>query len=165
MDGRVLEADPNPTWMGYSVGRWDGDVLVVESNGYNDRTWLDWEGHPHTEAMRITERYTRRNFGNIGLKVTIVDPKAYPKPITFAMPIELQATEMLELVCDNNRSWEHISSSTALQPVEVPVATLSRYVGVYDLVDENDVSNKTVPPSRWPVPPCSSTMAAKAKRN
>ncbi len=145
MDGRMLELDPNPTWMGYSVGQWDGDVLVIESNGYNDRTWLDWEGHPHTEAMRITERYTRRNFGNIDVKVTIVDPKAYPKPITFAMPIKLQAdTEMLELVCDNNRSRERIASSTAVQPVEVPVTTLSRYVGMYDLVDENDVNNKTV---------------------
>ena len=59
MDGRSLEADPNPTWMGYSVGRWDGDTLVVESNGYTDRSWLDFDGHPHTEQLRITERYSR----------------------------------------------------------------------------------------------------------
>src|SRR5688500_1355045 len=58
---RTLEADPNPTWMGYSVGRWDGDVLVVDSNGYTDRSWLDFEGHPHTEDLRIIERYTREH--------------------------------------------------------------------------------------------------------
>lgn len=145
MDGRQLEPDPNPTWMGYSVGRWDGDVLVVESNGYNDRTWLDWDGHPHTEALRITERYSRGTFGKIDLRVTMADPTVFPKPITFSMPIKLQAdTEMLELVCDNNRSRERISSGGAAQAVEVPAATLSRYVGVYDLVDENNASNKTV---------------------
>ena len=68
MDGRTLEPDPNPTWMGYSVGRWEGDTLVVESNGYTDRSWLDWDGHPHTEALRITERYTRRDFGRIDVQ-------------------------------------------------------------------------------------------------
>jgi hypothetical protein len=56
MDGRTLESEPNPTWMGYSVGHWDGEVLVVESNGYTDRSWLDFDGHPHTEDLRITER-------------------------------------------------------------------------------------------------------------
>ena len=75
MDGRSLEPDPNPTWMGYSVGRWEGDVLVVESNGYTDRSWLDFAGHPHTEALRITERYTRRDFGHIDVQVVMVDPK------------------------------------------------------------------------------------------
>ena len=59
MDGRKLEADPNPSWMGYSVGHWEGGTLVVESNGYNDRTWLDRDGHPHSEALRMTERYRR----------------------------------------------------------------------------------------------------------
>src|SRR5258708_1884111 len=56
LDGRKLEKDPNPTWMGYSVGHWDGDTLVVESNGYTPRVWLDWDGHPHSEDLRITER-------------------------------------------------------------------------------------------------------------
>src|SRR5690349_6771487 len=63
MDGRALEKDPNPSWMGYSVGRWDQDTLVVESTGFNDRTWLDPLGHPHTEALRTTERYRRLDFG------------------------------------------------------------------------------------------------------
>ena len=74
MDGRQLESDPNPSWMGYSVGRWDGDALVVESAGYNDRTWLDRDGHPHSEALRIAERYLRRDFGHMDIEVTLKDP-------------------------------------------------------------------------------------------
>src|SRR5262249_25098643 len=66
MDGRTLETDPNPNWMGYSVGRWKGDTLVVESNGYNDRTWLI-QGYPHTEALRLTERFRRTDFGRGGV--------------------------------------------------------------------------------------------------
>ncbi len=62
MDGRALETSPNPDWMGYSVGHWEADTLVVESFGFNDRTWLDTSGHPHTEALRMTERYRRTNF-------------------------------------------------------------------------------------------------------
>ena len=138
MDGRTLEPDPNPTWMGYSVGRWDGDVLVVESNGYTDRSWLDFDGHPHTEQLRITERYTRKNVGEIVVQVTMTDPKAYVKPISVSIPMKLQAdTEMLELVCENNgKSLERMTLTQAGQPVDVPAATLSRYVGVYDLVDD-----------------------------
>src|SRR5512132_804311 len=82
LDGRVLETNPNPSFMGYSVGRWDGDTLVVESFGFNDRTWLDHDGHPHTEALRMTERYRRRDFGNLDLEVTLSDPAAYTKPWT-----------------------------------------------------------------------------------
>jgi hypothetical protein len=84
MDGRTLESAPNPSWMGYSVGRWDGDTLVVESNGFNDRTWLDHDGHPHTEALRTTERYRRTNFGTLDVEVTFSDPKAYARPWTVA---------------------------------------------------------------------------------
>ena len=139
MDGRSLEPNPNPTWMGYSVGRWDGDVLVVESNGYSEKSWLDFDGHPHTEELRITERYRRSDFGHMDVQVTMVDPKAYSKPITFSMPIELQAdTEMLEFYCDNNKSRERISKTSAGQAVQVPVTTLSRYVGTYDVVDSNN---------------------------
>ncbi len=129
--------------MGYSVGRWEGDTLVVESNGYADKSWLDFDGHPHTEDLRITERYTRRDVGHIDVHVTMVDPKAYLKPITFSMPMALQAdTEMLEFYCDNNKSRERLAATTAAQAVDVPAATLSRYVGVYDVVDRN--GNKTV---------------------
>ena len=145
MDGRSLETDPNPTWLGYSVGRWEGDTLVVESNGFTDRSWLDFDGHPHTEELRIIERYTRRDFGRIEVQVTMLDPKAYPNGIRFTMPMAFQPdTEQLELVCENHsRSRERIARTGAEQAVDVPVATLSGYVGVYDLVDEAN-GGKTV---------------------
>jgi hypothetical protein len=138
MDGRSLEPDPNPTWMGYSVGRWEGDVLVVESNGYTDRSWLDFGGHPHTEDLRITERYTRRDIGRIDVQVSMVDPKVYAKPITFSMPMALEAdTEMLEGFCENHhKSRERMTTTQPAQVVEVPAATLSRYVGTYDTDDD-----------------------------
>ena len=109
MDGRKLEKDPNPTWMGYAVGHWEGDMLVVESNGYNDKTWLDYDGHPHTESLRVTERYRRPDFGHIELEVTLDDPKAYAKPWTVAIKMELTAdTEILEMVCDNEKDRAHM---------------------------------------------------------
>ena len=74
MDGRTLEAAPNPTWMGYSVGRWDGDTLVVDSAGFNDRTWLNNRGLPHTESLRMNERYQRPDFGHLQIDVTFTDP-------------------------------------------------------------------------------------------
>jgi hypothetical protein len=138
MDGRSLEKDPNPAWMGYSVGHWEGDVLVVESNGYTDRSWLDYGGHPHTEDLRITERYTRRSVGRFEVQVTMADPKVYAKPITLKMPAKLQAdTEQLEAVCENNqKARERMASTTAAVVVQVPAATLSRYVGTYDTDDD-----------------------------
>ena len=140
MDGRSLEADPNPTWMGYSVGRWDGDALVVESNGFTDRSWLDFGGHPHTEALRITQRYTRRNIGEMSVQVTMVDPMVYAKPIAFTMPVKLRAdTEMLEGFCENHhKSRERMATTRAAAVVQVPTATLTRYVGTYDTVDDGD---------------------------
>src|SRR6185295_3582871 len=109
MDGRKLESNPNPTWMGYSVGRWEGDVLVVDSFGFKDLTWLDHDGHPHTEGLRVTERYRRRNFGNLDVEVTFSDPAVYTKPFTVAARAELAAdTEMLEWVCnEGNKGVEH----------------------------------------------------------
>jgi len=82
LDGRTLLKDPNPTWLGYSVGRWDGDTLVVDTTGFNGKIWLDVAGHPATDALHITERFPRRNFGHIDLQLTIDDPKAYTKPWT-----------------------------------------------------------------------------------
>ncbi len=109
-DGRPLPADPNPTWMGYSVGHWDGDTLVVESSGFNDRTWIDTGGHPHSEALRVTERFLRRDFGHITLQTTIDDPKAYTKPWTVSYDLRLLPdTELLEYVCtENNKDMQHI---------------------------------------------------------
>ena len=103
LDGRKLPKDPNPTWMGYSVGRWDGDTLVVDSSGFVDNNWLDNGGHMGTEAMKLTERFRRRDYGHIDLQFTIDDPKAYTKPWT--VNLEFTATpdsELIEYVCDEN---------------------------------------------------------------
>src|ERR1051326_2252397 len=70
LDGRPLPKDPNPAWMGYSVGHWEGDTLVVDTAGFNDRSWLDIEGHPHTEALHITEKFRRRDFRPMDLEMT-----------------------------------------------------------------------------------------------
>src|SRR5437762_3470543 len=109
LDGRALEPAPNPSWMGYSVGHWERDTLVVESFGFNDRTWLDHDGHPHTEALRTTERYRRPDFGHLEIEVTLSDPAAYARPWTVAVRAELVAdTEMIEFVCnENERSLAH----------------------------------------------------------
>ena len=92
-----MPTDPNPTWMGYSIGRWDGDTLVVETAGFNDRTWLDFAGHPHSEALTMTERFRRRDFGHIELQVTLSDPMVYAKPITLSAGGNLVAdTDLIE---------------------------------------------------------------------
>jgi len=137
MDGRKLEAAPNPSWMGYSVGRWEGDTLVVESNGYNDRTWLDHDGHPHSEALRTTERYHRRDFGNLDVEVTLSDPAIYNKPWTVAVRAELAPdTEMIEWVCaENATGLDHYvgkASDEKKAEVKVAPAVLSKYIGTYE---------------------------------
>ena len=137
MDGRKLEVDPNPSWMGYSVGRWEGDTLVVDSNGYNDRTWLDHDGHPHTEALRITERYRRRDFGHLDLDVTLSDPKAYTRPWTVSVKAELAPdTEMIEFVCGEKNTtslahWVGKASDERQAAVAVAPEILAKYVGTY----------------------------------
>jgi hypothetical protein len=137
MDGRTLEADPNPSWMGYSVGRWDGDTLVVESSGYNDRTWLDHEGHPHTDALRITERYRRRDAGHLDIDVTLSDPKAYARPWTVSVKAELAPdTEMIEFVCGEKNStslahWVGKASDERQNEIHVARETLATYAGTY----------------------------------
>lgn len=114
MDGRPLPEDPNPNWQGYSVGHWgkdgDKDVLVVDSSGFVENSWLDNGGHPGTESLHVTERFKRKDFGHLEIQVTIDDPKAYTKPWTIAMPLELLAdTELLEYICDeNNKDVEHL---------------------------------------------------------
>jgi hypothetical protein len=137
LDGRALETAPNPSWMGYSVGHWDGDTLVVESFGFNDRTWLDHDGHPHTEALRMTERYRRRDFGNLELDVTLSDPAAYAKPWTVAVRAELAAdTEMIEWVCNEKGSglehWVGKASDERKSALKVAPEILATYVGTYE---------------------------------
>jgi len=136
LDGRTLESSPNPNWMGYSIGHWDGDTLVVESNGFNDRTWLDHDGHPHTEQLRTTERYRRRNFGTLEVEMTFSDPGAYEKPWTVAVRAELAPdTEMIEWVCNESphgvEHWVGKASDERKNEVRVDPAILTRYVGTY----------------------------------
>ncbi len=134
MDGRPLEAAPNPNWMGYSVGRWDGDTLVVDSFGFNDRTWLDHDGHPHTEALRMTERYRRRDFGHLDLDVTLSDPSIYAKPWTVSVRADLAAdTEMLEWVCDRNprEHWVGKASDETKGEPKIAPEILAKYVGTF----------------------------------
>ena len=114
-DGRQLETNPAPQWMGYSVGRWDGDTLIVDSVGFNDQTWLSHYGHAHTEALRVREGYRRRNFGHLQVEVTFTDPAAYIKPWGFTFNLTLAAdTEMLESVCEvSSDHWTGTISDAA----------------------------------------------------
>jgi hypothetical protein len=135
LDGRELPRDPNPTWQGYSVGHWDGDTLVVESTGYTDRSWMDMGGHPHSEALRVTERFHRRDFGHLDLDVTFDDPKAYSKPWTVNLKVNLAPdTEMLEYVCaENEKDRSHLVGRTAEEKkVTVAPEILAKYVGIYE---------------------------------
>jgi hypothetical protein len=102
MDGRALPKDPNPQWMGYSIGHWEGDTLVVQSSGFVDNNWLDNSGHMGTESLRLTERFHRPDFGHIDLQLIIDDPKAYKKPWTVNLQLIADDTELIEYVCDEN---------------------------------------------------------------
>ena len=136
MDGRKLPEDPNPTWLGYSVGRWEGDTLVVESAGFNDRTWLDRAGHPHSEKLRVTERFRRVDFGHMQYQITFDDPETLTKPLTFSLAVNYRAdTDMLENVCnENNRDKVHMVG-TASTGVQLSSAVLARYTGRYAFRD------------------------------
>jgi hypothetical protein len=102
-DGRKLPADPTPTWLGSSVGRWNGDTLIVDTVGLNDRVWLDVSGHPRSEAMHMTERYRRRDVGHLDIEFTFDDPTMYNKPFSVKIAYLLQPdTDILEYVCNEN---------------------------------------------------------------
>jgi hypothetical protein len=103
-DGRELPVDPQPAWLGYSIGRWEGDSFVVRTAGFNDRSWLDAGGTPHTEALKTTERFRRVDFGHMEVEFTFDDPKAYTKPWSAKVKFELLPdTELLEHHCDNEK--------------------------------------------------------------
>ena len=134
-DGRALEADANPSWMGYSVGRWEGDTLVVESAGFNDLTWL-LGGYPHTEGLRAIERYRRPDFGHLTLELELHDPTLYSKPWTATIQAELAAdTELLEYVCNENKTfhehWVGSRSDAARSEITIASETLAKYAGTY----------------------------------
>jgi hypothetical protein len=109
-DGRELPKDPQPSWMGYSIAKWEGDTLVVHATGFNDRTWLDDDGHPHTDAMQVTERFRRSDFGHLQIEITVDDPKAYTKPWTVKETLHiLPDTELLEYICgENEKDVDHL---------------------------------------------------------
>jgi hypothetical protein len=110
MDGRPLPEPSQPADHGYSVGRWEGNTLVVETSGFNDQGWLDMNGHPQSETTHITERYTRRNVGHIDLEVTVEDPKAYTRPWTVKLAgLDLMADEeLIEAICENEKDYSHL---------------------------------------------------------
>jgi hypothetical protein len=109
-DGRPLPKDAQPAWMGYSVGRWEGDTFVVDTINQNGRTWLDMLGHPATEALKVTERYRRPTIGNMIIDVTIDDPKAYTRPWNVQLSWTLQpGWELIESICEeNNKDVPHM---------------------------------------------------------
>ncbi|HEY7336796.1 MAG TPA: hypothetical protein VH639_18015 [Bryobacteraceae bacterium] len=99
-DGRKLPEDPQPSWLGYSVGRWEGDTFVAETVGFNDKGPLDALGHPHSEALKLTERYRRRDFGHLDAEFTVDDAKTYTKPVTIRLRYRLLPdTELIETFC------------------------------------------------------------------
>ena len=106
-DGRAVPEDPNPTWLGYSVGKWDGDVLQVDTAGFNGKTWLDFDGHPTTERLHVVERFERHDFGHMSIQVVIDDPGAYTKP--------WQTIEQFELLPDTT-FWNSSVTKTRKVP-------------------------------------------------
>ena len=103
-DGRKLPKEiAQPAWLGYSVGHWEGDTLVVDTAGFNDKSWLDVIGHPHSEALRVVERYRRRDFGHMDLEMTFDDPQMYTKPFTIKVAQDLLAdSDLFESFCNEN---------------------------------------------------------------
>jgi hypothetical protein len=111
MDGRKHPSDPDPTWYGHSVGKWDGDALVIDSVGFNDKFWFDFAGHPHTEQLHVTERFRRPDMGHLEFDATIDDPGAYTKPFTMHGKSTLETnTDLMEYICnENNQDVSHIT--------------------------------------------------------
>src|SRR5262245_37993095 len=101
LDGRKLPVDPEPAYVGYSVGRWEGDTLVVDAIGFKDNGWLDAFGHPHSGAMKVTERFRRRDYGSMEVQVTVDDPRTYSRPFSFTFIKRLLPdTDLLETFCE-----------------------------------------------------------------
>jgi hypothetical protein len=120
MDGRKHPDDPIPTWTGHSIGRWEGDTLVVDSIGFNDKWWFDRRGTPHTEQLHIVERYTRLNYGQLQTDATVTDPGAFSRPFTVKFMSrllrpdpKLGVGDLLEFICAENNQY---GSAANFQP-------------------------------------------------
>lgn len=109
-DARPLPVDPQPSWNGYSSGKWEGDTLVVQTIGLRDDLWLDLKGDPLTEAAKLTERFRRPTYGRLEIEFTVDDPKAYTKPwtITFKQAIVPDAELLDEICLENEKSFQHL---------------------------------------------------------
>jgi hypothetical protein len=125
-DGRALPTAADPTWLGNSIGRWDGDAFVVDTNGLRDGGWIDTaKAHPHSDALHVTERFHRKDLGHMDLAVTIDDPKAYLKPWTATVKLHLLPdTDLIEAFCDDHqRTMLHRSVTPAPpEPHSPPLA-------------------------------------------
>jgi hypothetical protein len=141
LDGRSLPKDPSPTWNGYSIGHWDGDTLVIESNGYNNLSWLDEAGHPHSEELHVTERFRRGDFGHMQFEITFDDPQVLVKPLTRSIEVKYAAdTEMLEYICnEDERDSVHYRGKTS-ESVKVSGEVLTKYVGTYEARDGTKIT-------------------------
>jgi hypothetical protein len=111
LDGRGHPADPNPSWYGHNIGRWEGDTLVVDRIGFNNLVWLDLEAHPHTEKLHVIERYRRSDAGHLETEITVEDPGTVIKPYTIKRVSELAPSEEIyEFICpENNRDVTHMT--------------------------------------------------------
>ena len=117
MDGRKHKDDPDPTWYGDSIGSWDGDTLVVDTIGYNDKFWFDFAGNPHSEQLHTIERYTRTDAATLQIQTTIIDPVMYSKPFTVTFTARAQPNgELTEYICqENQQDAQHLQGPASLQ--------------------------------------------------
>lgn len=103
IDGRRHPSDPEPLWLGYATGKWEGNTLVANIGGFNDKSWMDAIGQPHSEALQVTERFQRRDFGHMDVEVTIDDPKVCTKPFSFKFAeLLVPDSDVLEYICTEN---------------------------------------------------------------
>jgi len=116
-DGRPFPEDPTPTWNGYSVGAWEGDALVVRTQGFRDDLWIDTGGSPMSDIAKMTERITRPNYGTLNIELTIDDPKNYTKPFTISLSQHIEIdTELVDEFClENEKSYERMQRSRGLE--------------------------------------------------
>jgi hypothetical protein len=130
-DGRGVDPDAKPAWMGYSTGRWDGDTFVVTTTGFNGKSWLDQLGRPTTDKLRVTERFSRTHYGHMRIDVTIDDPGAYTAPWGASQVVHLRSGwEPLEFICgENNKDIENLPGSAEMRGMtNVEAARIKGYL-------------------------------------